>query len=527
MAVDVDTALSPILSPAESLRRWAGFALMCAGMFMAILDIQVVATSLPTIQAALRVTPDKMSWIQTAYLTAEVVSIPLTGCLTRVLTMRGLFVVSIICFTLASAGCAFSQGFASLVAWRIVQGFSGGTLIPSVFAAVVVMFPGRGQAAATTLAGLLAVLAPTVGPVVGGWITTTYSWHWLFLINILPGVICALGALSLLPRERAEAGAWRRLDPLTLALMAGALAALEIALKDAPERGWTSGVVIGLLTATLVLAAGFVRRSLGGAQPAVDLRHLGDPAFAISCALSFIFGIGLFGSVYLMPVFLAGVRGHTALEIGRIMLVTGVAQLASAPVAVWLERRVDARWLMAAGFLAFGAGLAWSAFQTPSTDFQQMIGPQILRGAAIMFCLLPPTRLALGHLPPDQAPGASGLFNLMRNLGGAIGLALIDTVIYGRAPAHGEAIAARLQAGDVAMAKAVGIPLDLFAERGSGPIDPDVRQAIEPLVRKLALVQSINDAWALIALLTLAAILAMPFIRPASARADLIDPQER
>ena len=163
-----------------------------------------------------------------------------------------------------------------------------------------------------------------------------------------------------------------------------------------------------------------------------------------------------------MPVFLASVRGHGALEIGEIMLVTGFTQLAAAPIAVALERRLDARLLTGAGFLVFAIGLGLSALQTKETDFQQMFWPQILRGSAVMFCLLPPTRLALGHLASDQVPDASGLFNLMRNLGGAIGIALIDTVVYGRAPVLGRAIATRLQEGDVATAKAVGIPASAF-----------------------------------------------------------------
>jgi DHA2 family multidrug resistance protein len=510
----VTDSSAEVFDPAAStsLRRWAGFAMMCIGMFMAILDIQVVATSLPTIQHALGMAPDQMSWIQTAYLTAEVIAIPLTGVLTRLLTMRGLFVASVTIFTVASGGCAASDSFASLIVWRVLQGFSGGTLIPAVFSAVILLFPVRGQGPATTVAGLLAVLAPTVGPIVGGWITTTYSWHWLFLINVAPGVLCAIGAALLLPAERPEPGAARGLHPVALILLAVCLAALEIALKDAPHRGWTSPEVAALLATSAAAAALFAWRSLRTTHPIVDLHTLAEPTFAVSCLLSFVFGMGLFGSVYLMPVFLAGVRGHDALEIGRIMLVTGVAQLVAAPVAVALERRIDARWMVAFGFVLFGIGLGMSAFQTSATDFRAMLWPQLLRGLAIMFCLLPPTRLALGALSLEKVPGASGLFNLTRNLGGAIGLALIDTVIYGRAPVHAGAIAARLQAGDTATAIAVGIPLDMFAGH-TGSISPEIREMISPMVERLALVQAINDAWAMIAILTFAALLAAPWLR--------------
>ena len=497
-----------------SLRTWLGFAMMCLGMFMAILDIQVVATSLPTIQSALGVRPDQMSWVQTAYLIAEVIAIPLTGVLTRVMSTRGLFVAAIGLFTLASAGCAASQNFPSLLAFRILQGFSGGTLIPSVFAVVFLMFPAGAQGAATTIAGVLAVLAPTVGPIVGGWITQTYSWHWLFLINIAPGVVAAIGGAVFLARGAANPLALRTIDALGLALMVIALTALEIGLKQAPDHGWLAPQVIGLLGLSAAASVGFVTRSLASRPPIVELRTMKDRNFAIGCILSFVLGIGLFGSVYLMPVFLALVRGHGALEIGEIMLVTGAAQLVTAPIAVALERRIDARLLTAFGFALFGAGLAASAFETGQTDFSQMFWPQIARGAAIMFCLLPPTRLALGRLEAAQVPDASGLFNLMRNLGGAIGLALIDTVIFGRAPKLAQAIVAKLQNGDMPTAKAVGIPLAMFQAQGSGPIDAETANMLRPMVQHLALVQAINEAWMLVSALTLLALLTVPFARP-------------
>lgn len=487
---------------------------MCLGMFMAILDVQVVATSLPTIQRALAVPADQMSWIQTAYLIAEVIAIPLTGFLTRWLSMRWLFVIGVSLFTVASAGCAASASFDQLIALRILQGFSGGVLIPAVFSAVFLLFPERRQALATTLAGVLAVLAPTLGPVVGGWITETFSWRWLFLINLAPGVVAALGAALLLPRDRGQRGLWRVLDLVALGLLMIGLASLEIGLKEAPERGWRSPLVLGLLVVSALSLATFVRRALRRERPLVDLRTLGDRNFAIGSVLSFILGMGLFGSVYLMPVFLAFIRGHEALRIGEIMLVRGAAQLVTAPLAVALERRVGARLLSGFGFLLFGVGLAMSARQTAATDFDEMLLPQLVRGSAIMFCLLPPTRLALGRLPADRIPDASGLFNLMRNLGGAIGLALIDTVIYGRLPHHAEAIVARLQAGDRPTAQAVGIPMAMFDARAAGPIDPATTAILEPMVRKLALAYAINEAWALLAGFTLSALLIVAFARP-------------
>src|SRR5215475_14302163 len=410
---------TPADAPSEAIaaKTWIGFLLMCLGMFMAILDIQVVATSLPAIQDALKISPDAMSWIQTAYLIAEVIAIPLTGLLTRVLSLRWLFVASVGCFTLASVGCALSGGLAVLLVFRILQGFSGGMLIPAVFSAVFLLFPPRLHAVATTIGGVVAVLAPTIGPVVGGYITETWSWPWLFLINVIPGIVAASLTPFLLPHDDADLAEFAKLDLRTLAFMAGSLACLEIGLKQAPQYGWLSPMSAGLLLLSAAGIALAIRQTLSAAHPVVRLAALRRRSFAVGCALSFCLGVGLFGSVYLMPVFLAFVRNHSVYEIGTIMLVTGVAQLVAAPFAVFLESRFGARWLTAAGFALLAFGLGLSAFQSRVADFDEMLWPQVVRGVAIMFCLLPPTRIALGDLPETEIADASGLFNLMRNLG--------------------------------------------------------------------------------------------------------------
>ena len=509
-------AASPA-GPNPSLATWAGFGAMCLGMFMAVLDIQVVATSLQTIQAALGMRPDQMSWLQTSYLIAEVVAIPLTGVLTRALGMRWLAVVSLAIFTAASVGCAFSQSFTALIAWRVIQGFAGGLLIPQVFAGGFVLFPGRGQALATTIAGVLAVLAPTVGPYIGGWITRTYDWPWLFLINIGPGLIAIVVSAWLLPKERTALRLVSQLDYRALAVMTVALSGLIVALKEAPQQGWAAWPVVALFAGSLVCGILFVRRTLRSPCPVVDLHALKDSSFALGTALSFILGIGLYGAVYLMPVFLAFVRVHDALEIGETMMVTGAAQLIMAPVAVLLERRMSARVLTAAGFALFAIGLALSAFQTRATDFEDMVLPQILRGVAIMLCLLPPIRIALGHLSPEAVANASGLFNLMRNLGGAIGLALIDTVLYGRGPAIGERLGQALARGDVEAARTAGLPMDRFlAHIPDTEVAPETLAFVRAAVERQATVQAVNEAWALIAALSLAGALAVLLVRPAS-----------
>jgi DHA2 family multidrug resistance protein len=261
-----------------------------------------------------------------------------------------------------------------------------------------------------------------------------------------------------------------------------------------------------LLALSLVSSTAFARRMIRSPEPLVELRTFRDRNFAVGCLLSFVLGIGVFGSVYLMPVFLAYVRTYNPLQIGQIILVTGIAQLISAPIAVALEQRFDERYLTACGFLLFGIGLGLSCSQTSATDFHEMFWPQVVRGVAIMFCILPPTRLALGHMAKADIPDASGLFNLMRNLGGAIGIAIIDTVIYARIPVYSKHYLDRLGAGDLEVARMIGVSPESL-------LDPAAQAVLTPLIHKAAFVQAINDAWALVALMTLAVLIVVPFAR--------------
>ena len=468
---------------------------MALGMFMAILDIQIVASSLPEIQAGLGIPLDRLSWVQTAYLMAEIVAIPLSGWLTLMLSTSGAFVACVVGFTAASLACAVSAGFWSLIPARIIQGFCGGALIPLVFSAIFLIFDWRRRTRATLIAGLFAMLAPTLGPVVGGFVTDRFSWHWLFLINLPPGIAVAMLVGWAVKIDRPDRRRFGAVDLWALPLLAMFLAGLELLLKEAPARGWSSTPM--LLLAALCATSGIVLmiRSLRHPAPLIDLSAFRDRNFAIGCAFSFALGVGLYGATYLLPVFLGVVRGYDALPIGKIMMVTGAAQLAMAPVATMLERRADARLLIAAGYALLAIGWLGNGFMTVATDFWGLFWQQLARGAAIMLCLLPSTALALGGFEPARVPNASGLFNLMRNLGGAIGLALIDTILEQRAPAHVASLVARLQAGDPVAARIVGLPTERFTGVPLGPVDQATHDLVAPLIERAGLVAAFNDAW--------------------------------
>ncbi|HEY4076656.1 MAG TPA: DHA2 family efflux MFS transporter permease subunit, partial [Rhizomicrobium sp.] len=320
---------------AKPLAVWLGFAAMCVGMFMAVLDIQVVASSLTAIQGALHIPLSQLGWIQTAYLMAEVVAIPLTGILTRALSLRLLFALASLGFVATSLACALSPDFNFLIAARVAQGFFGGMLIPSVFTAVFVLIPRQHQVLATTMAGVAALLAPTLGPLLGGWLTQTQSWHWIFLVNILPGLGVALMVLVFLKKETPDLATLKRLDIPTLLLFAVFLAGLQWLLHEGPGQHWHGGMIFSL-AGLVALACGWgIRRALTSAHPFVDLKRFANRGFAAGCGLSFVLGLGLYGSVYLLSLFLGLVRGHAPLAIGGILVVSGAAQLLTAPVAAW------------------------------------------------------------------------------------------------------------------------------------------------------------------------------------------------
>lgn len=482
-------------------------------MFMAVLDIQIVASSLPDIQAGLYIELDRLSWVQTAYLMAEIVAIPLTGWLTRMMSLRWSFVACVSGFTAASVGCAASTGFWSLVAARAVQGLCGGALIPLVFSAVFVMFDGTARVRATMLAGVLAMLAPTLGPTVGGFVTDQYSWHWLFLINVPPGIAVALLVALAVGGDPPVWRLFRSVDLLAMPVLAVFLATLEVVLKEAPHRGWDDGEILSLMTICGIGGFTFFWRCRHAEGALIDLGAFRNRNFVFGCWFSFVLGVGLYGACYLLPLFLGLVRLHTALEIGMVMMVTGAAQLIATPVAAWLERRTDARLLTAFGYGLLAIGFIGNGFMTPAADFWALCWQQAARGAALMLCLLPTTALALDKFSPAQVPNASGLFNLMRNLGGAIGLALIDTVLENRAPVHSKALAARLMRGDIAAARFVGLPADQFTGAPIGGIDQQTREFVTPLIERAGLTAAFNDAWILVGLLILLSLLLLPLLQ--------------
>ncbi len=502
--------------PAVSRRALAGYLAMVLGLFMAVLDIQIVASSLREIQAALSASLDEISWVQTSYLIAEVIMIPLSGWLARLLSTRWLFVASAGGFTLMSLASATAWSIGSMIVFRALQGFFGGAMIPTVFASTFRIFPEGRQAGATVMAGLVATMAPTLGPTLGGWITQSFSWHWLFLINLVPGAIVCLAVALLVDIDRPRPELLRRIDLLGIVSTAIFLGSLEYVLEEGPGKDWfDSRLILALTAVTAVSALLFLWRELRCAHPVVDLWAFRDRNFAIGCLFSFVIGVGLYGSVYLLPLFLSSVRGYNSLQIGLIMMVTGAFQFLSGPIAGLLEKRIDRRLMLMLGFGMFGLALWLNAFMTAEAGFAELFLPQAVRGMAIMLCFLPITTIALGRLPTEELNNASGLFNLTRNLGGAIGLASIDTVFDARYDLHYERLA---EAVSAARAGVVDRLADLTAHLQT--MLPDAARAhaaalslLRGSARREALVMTYNDLFMLVAAVFFLSLLLTPLLR--------------
>jgi MFS transporter, DHA2 family, multidrug resistance protein len=417
--------------------RVVAFLAMCFGMFMAFLDIQVVSASLSEIQAGLAASSDEITWVQTAYLMAEVVAIPLSGFLSRALGTRAMFATAAAGFTAASLMCGLSTTMTQMIIWRALQGFIGGGMVPTVFASAYTIFPRRLQSVITPMIGLVATLAPTIGPTVGGYLTDLMSWHWLFFINIVPGIVVTIAALTLIDFDQPDYKLFDRFDWVGLIFMALFLGALEYVLEDGPRYDWfEDDTIFAAAVVSGTSAVIFFARVLTARQPIVDMRAFADRNFAVGSMFSFVLGIGLYGLTYLYPLYLGQIRGYNALMVGQTVFVSGATMFLTAPLVGRLMSKVDGRVMLGFGFAVVAISNWMMTGLTRDWDFWQLFVPQVLRGFGMMFAIVPITNISLGTLAPDRLKNASGLFNLTRNLGGAVGLAGLNTVLDKRIDLH-------------------------------------------------------------------------------------------
>jgi DHA2 family multidrug resistance protein len=478
-------------------RRIVAFFVMILGMFMAILDIQIVAASLSEIQAGLAASADEIAYVQTSYLIAEVVMIPLSGSLSRIMGTRLLFASSAAGFTLASWLCGTATSIEEMVVYRALQGFLGGGMIPTVFAASYTIFPLTKRHVIMPIMGLIVPLAPTIGPTVGGLVTEAFSWHWLFFINIVPGIIVMIASYALIDFDEPDWSLLKNFDWWGLLFMAVFLGSLEYVLEEGASKGWFDDESIRRFAglAAITGLAFFIRITITS-FPIVDLSAFANRNFALGSLFSAVMGVGLFGLTYLFPVYLARVRDFSPLMIGETMFVTGACMFLTAPIAGRMVMKMDPRLMLFLGF----AGFAWSTWLmthvTKDWDFWELLVPQLCRGCSLMFCMVPINNLALGTLPIAKLKNAAGLYNLMRNLGGAIGLAVINTTLNLRFDLHYARMREQITWGS---ARAEEI-LATLAQRYGDFAESDLMslKRVAALVRREAQVMSFADVFLIV-----------------------------
>jgi DHA2 family multidrug resistance protein len=367
-------------------------------------------------------------------------------------------------------------------------------MIPTVFASAYTIFPRSKFHVVAPIVGLVATLAPTIGPTIGGYITGMMSWHWLFFINIIPGIGITIGVLALVDFDRPNFALLEHFDWWGLLFMAGFLGTLEYVLEEGPQSQWLEDTSVAVCAAICVVSAiAFFWRVLSAREPIVDIRTFTDRNFGVGCLISFCVGIGLYGLTYMYPRYLAEVRGYSALMIGETMFVSGITMFFTAPVVGRLMTKVDMRYLIAFGLCTFALGSYQMTWITRDYDFYELLMPQILRGIGMMFAMVPTNTIALGTLAPERVKNASGLFNLTRNLGGAVGLAVINQVLNQRTDLHISRLHDRVTWGNATAVET----LNMFTQRLQGMGDAALMalKQLSQIVHRQAVVMGYGDAF--------------------------------
>lgn len=409
-------------------RRTLIFCVMALGQFLALMDIQIVAASLAQIQAGLSAGPDEIAWVQTAYLIAEIVMVPLAAFLARSLSTQWLFTGSAALFTVSSLMCGLAWDIDSMILFRTIQGFVGGAMVPICFAMGYALFEGKRRATMTAMLGFASTLGPMLGPSLGGWITEVADWRWLFFINVVPGILI-VSVMSLAGKvDDGNLGLLRRIDWLHVAALAVFLGGLQYVLEEGPRHEWLGDVSVAT-AAWLSFVGGlvFLERCFRSANPVVSLAPFRRRLFVLACLLNFVIGVGLYATIYLTPVFLELVRGYSSLQIGWVVVVSGAFMALGAPISVRLLAVIDGRIVIAAGFALFALYLLLYSNVTSEWGFAELFVPQAIRGIAILLCIMPAISMALFGQEGEALHASSGLFNLMRNLGGAVGIAIVNS----------------------------------------------------------------------------------------------------
>lgn len=408
---------------------WLAVAAGTLGALMATLDISIVNSSLPTIQGEIGASGTEGTWIATAYLVAEIVIIPLSSWLEKLLGLRTLLLAAATLFTLFSVLCGLSSTLPVMIIGRIGQGLTGGALIPTAMTIIATRLPRAQQPVGNAMFGATVILGPVVGPVLGGWLTENVSWHYAFFVNVPVGIALITLLLVAVPYTRPRLEQLAQADWCGILGMALGLGGLTVVLEEGERAQWFSSSDMRWLVAVSVL--GFVLLGIGqwrARHPVIRLRLLRDRQFGAVALMAMIVGVALYGTAYVIPQFLAGIAGYNSLQSGVIVLLSGVPMILMMPLTPLLMRLIDIRIAVGTGMLLLALSAFLETSLSPLSYGGSFVVSQLMRGVGTVLAMLFLNQAAIRSVPASQAGDAAGIYNAARNLGGSLALAVIAVI---------------------------------------------------------------------------------------------------
>jgi DHA2 family multidrug resistance protein len=507
--------------PKASLKTWITVMAGLLGAFMAVLNIQITNASLLNIEGGIGTGVDNGAWISTAYLIGEIIVIPLTDYLSRVFSFRRFLLGNAILFLTFSMACAFAHNLQEMIALRAIQGFTGGVLIPMAFTLILTRLSTAQRPIGMALFAITATFAPAIGPTIGGYLTENYGWQYIFFINLVPGAIMIATLFVTLERRPMNLGLLKQGDWFGIATMAIGLGALQTVLEEGNKDDWFgSPYIVRLAAIAAVALALFIWIELTVKNPAVNLRLLQRRNFGLGTAAGWLVGFALYGSVYLLPQYLGQAQGYNSEQIGEVMAWTGLPQLLIIPFVPLLMGKMDVRWLVILGLSVFGGSFLMNIHMSADYAGDQFWIPNMVRAAGQALVMGPMTGIAMIGVAQFESAGASGIYNMMRNLGGAFGTALLGTLVTKREQFHSNIIGSSVDLYSAAVRDRLAVMTNYFESRGISDPAAAHGQAIIALgnaVKRQALIMGFSDAFAVLGAMLMLAVLFIMFTRKGQA----------
>jgi DHA2 family multidrug resistance protein len=501
-AISRDSRPAAPATPSVSARTWVAVIGATLGAFMAVLNIQIVNASLTNIQGAIGAGLDDGGWISTSYLIAEIVVIPLSGWLAQVFSVRVYLLTNALLFLVFSAACALAQNLPQMIALRAVQGFSGGVLIPMAFTLIITLLPKAKQPVGLALFAVSATFAPAIGPTIGGYLTENWGWEYIFYVNLVPGGIMIGMLYFSLEAKPMKLALLREGDWPGIITMAIGLAALQTVLEEGNKDDWFGSPFIVRLSVIAAIALTlFFWIEFTTKKPLLNLRLLFRRNFGFGILANFLLGIALYGSVYILPFYLSQIQGYNSEQIGMVLAWTGLPQLVLIPLVPRLMKRFDPRVVIGVGFALFAVSNFMNIYMTTDYAYDQLLWPDIVRAIGQALVLTPLSAVATAGIEAENAGSASGLFNMMRNLGGAIGIAALQTVLTKREQYHSNVLMQSVSLFQEATRERIAKLTQYFMSHGVlDPADAAHRAyvAIGHIVQKQAFILAFSDTFYLL-----------------------------